>query len=146
VISPCADIPWCCMEEGVVGFVEFVPSEGGWLVEGVSGRGIAASAGDGSSMSRVAAWISGSETGSADKGVAGFLFLRARRAGHERSGLENQGNYAFSDMSRVERGRELTGALKGDLDVSSGGGDVGATFNAVCGIGGVMDPGIVCDE
>jgi hypothetical protein len=39
VISPAAGNEDCCVEEGVVGFVDSAASDVGRLVEGVSGRG-----------------------------------------------------------------------------------------------------------
>lgn len=38
VVSPAAGIDGCCTEDGVVGLVDSAWSEGGWLVDGVSGR------------------------------------------------------------------------------------------------------------
>ena len=40
VVSPAAGSEGCCIEEGVVGFVDSVASDAGRLVEGVSGGGI----------------------------------------------------------------------------------------------------------
>lgn len=48
VVSPAAGKEGCCVDDGVVGFVESAASEAGWLVEGVSGRGIEGSTGAGS--------------------------------------------------------------------------------------------------
>ena len=46
---------------------------------------------------------------------------------------------------RMDINRVVTGALKGILVVSSGGDDA-ATLKAVCGVGGVIGPGTVCDD
>ena len=40
VISPAAGREVCCVEEGVVGFVDSAVSDVGRLVKGVSGRGV----------------------------------------------------------------------------------------------------------
>jgi hypothetical protein len=105
VISPPAEIG-CCIEDGVVGLVESVFSDAGWLVEGVSGRGIFASAvcccpnSDVSSGSGVVPCaMTGSSTGSVVSCGAAFRFLRARLVGQGRSGLESHGNYFENQQS-----------------------------------------------
>ena len=80
----------------MVGFVEAASSEACWFVEGVSGRGIDASASAAlDSSGEEFCWISGNWTASVDFGEADFLFLRARRVGQLSSGFENQGSYSL---------------------------------------------------
>lgn len=97
VVSPGTGVESCC-DDGVVGLVEF-SSEAGWLVEGVSGRGIDLSKLDSSailsaltiSSSLLESW-SGSSTATADSAGAGFRFLRAFLVGHGTSGFESHGS------------------------------------------------------
>ena len=96
VVSPGAGNEGCCIEDGVVGFVDSVASEAGRLVEGVSGRGSVGSARAGSSVSALgpgwSCWMIGSFTGSADNCGACFFFRLGFLAGHGASGWDNQGN------------------------------------------------------
>jgi hypothetical protein len=99
VVSRSAELEFFCIEDGVVGLVDSVFSDAGWLVEGVSGRGISmcavsccSTSDAGSSSGVVPCAITGSSTGSADNCGVAFRFLRARFAGQGRSGLESQGN------------------------------------------------------
>ena len=79
-----------------MGVVELVPSDWGWFVDGVSGRGIAASDVSAEEVSSIfnifPNGFRGSFTDSAGSSDVGFLLLLDRLVGHGRSGLENQGN------------------------------------------------------
>jgi hypothetical protein len=161
VVSPAAGIDCWGIEEGVVGFVETVSSDTGWLV-GVPGRGIIDSAvGSSAGICSVGIYCSstsasasvscemiGSSTGAAESSAAGFRFLLVRLVGHGRSGLENQGSYdLLSDCNNKNGERSHTGVLNGSVDISSRGGDEGAILNdVVCGVGGVIGAGAACDE
>lgn len=88
----------CWSDEGVVGVVETACSDGGWVVEGVSGR--AAASGSVSVVSE-APWelgvigILGSSTASADAcGTFRPLRLLGILAGQGRSGRDNHGSCA----------------------------------------------------
>lgn len=95
VASPGTGKDGCWSDEGVVGLVDSSRSDVGWLVEGVSGRGAAASP--------LAAGIVGSSTGSAERWDCGLLFRRALLAGQGRSGCDNHGNYWISARGDVRR-------------------------------------------
>lgn len=105
VVSPPTGM-LCCIEDGVVGLVDSSCSDAGWLVVGVSGRGMVASAvvcwfsdiGSGSEVD-----IVGSSTGSPESCVAAFRFLRALLAGQGRSGLDSQGNWSLVSVVEGKR-------------------------------------------
>jgi hypothetical protein len=111
VVSPPTGRICCCVEDGVVGFVDSAFSDVGWLVKGDSGLGIFVSVigcdstFDVDSSSELAPCvIIGSSTGSADSCGIAFRFRRARLAGHERSGLESHGSYFGSVMFNWGKG------------------------------------------
>lgn len=93
VVSPGTGSVECCIEDGVVGFVDSACSDVAWLVKGVSGRCAAVSDGTGCVASALGAcWMIGSSTGSADRWACGFLFRRGFLAGQGRSGCDNHGS------------------------------------------------------
>jgi hypothetical protein len=80
-------------------------------VEGVSGRGPGVSAEFDSGISVLGPCCSGNSTSSTDN-REGFFFRRARLAGHERSGLDNQGSYSKIRMQQFvheEKGDDSLG-------------------------------------
>jgi hypothetical protein len=103
VVSPGAGIDGGCAEEGVVGSVDSVCSEAGWVVEGVSGRGTEVSASIVSSLAVPSPWwIFGSSTGSAESRADCFFFRRARLGGKGKSGLDSQGNCVMLARSLIQ--------------------------------------------
>lgn len=96
VLSPADGNEGCCVEDGVVGFVDSAASEGGRLVEGVSGRGSRGSArasSSGSALGPVSScWTFGSSTGSADSSDTCFLFRLDFLVGQGTSGCDCHGS------------------------------------------------------
>ncbi len=87
----------------------------------------------------------GSSTGSADNSGACFFFRFDFLVGHGTSGCDCQGNYSLL-VKCVNRGSlQLTGALNVDLGTRNEGEEV-AKLAIVCGVGGELEAGIVCED